>query len=140
MQVIVGKCPSKSNSYKIITINGHASLAKKTALKQYERSFHLQCNKYRNRMISVPFGLYIAVYYEDNRPDLDNSLKIVLDCLQACKAIKNDRQCVKIFAERFVDKKNPRIEIELTELEGIPSPLYPIWQRIINRISKIIKP
>ena len=35
-QIIRGKIPSKSNCYKIITINGHSSLEKKKALKEYE--------------------------------------------------------------------------------------------------------
>lgn len=52
-------------------------------------------------------------FYENKRPDLDNCLKVVLDCLQECKAIKNDRDCVKVVAEKFIDKMNPRIEFEL---------------------------
>ena len=40
---IQGKLPSKSNSYKIITFAGHASLAKTKALKEYEKAFYLQC-------------------------------------------------------------------------------------------------
>ncbi|MDR0431063.1 MAG: hypothetical protein LBH58_11360 [Tannerellaceae bacterium] len=48
-QIISGQVPSKSNSYKIITLNNHGSLAKTAALKDYERSFYLQCNQYRNK-------------------------------------------------------------------------------------------
>ena len=51
-QVIIGQPPSKSNSYRIITISGHGSLAKTAKLKEYEKSFYLQCNKYRNKAIS----------------------------------------------------------------------------------------
>jgi Holliday junction resolvase RusA-like endonuclease len=54
--------------------------------------------------------------YESQKPDLDNALKIVLDCLQGCKAIKNDRNCVKITAQKFIDKINPRIEFTLNEV------------------------
>jgi len=35
----------------------------------------------------------------------------------ACNAIKNDRNCVKIVAEKFIDKFNPRIEFELIEIK-----------------------
>ncbi|MDR0431064.1 MAG: RusA family crossover junction endodeoxyribonuclease [Tannerellaceae bacterium] len=59
------------------------------------------------------------VYNSSQRPDLDNSFKIVLDCLQMCKAIDNDRNCVKITAEKFVDKTNPRIEFIITEVQAI---------------------
>ena len=33
--------------------------------------------------------------------------------LQRVKAIRNDNKCVKIVAEKFLDKEKPRIEFEL---------------------------
>jgi len=116
MQIIIGQVPSKSNCYKIITLNGHGSLAKGKSLKDYERSFYLQCNKYRNKSINSLFELKINVFNSSQRPDLDNSFKIVLDCLQSCKAITNDRNCIKIDAQKFVDKINPRVEFEINEV------------------------
>lgn len=116
-QTILGQIPSKPNQYKIITINGHASLAKTKALKEYEKSFFLQCGKYRNRNISGYFELYADIYFHSNLPDLDNSFKLLLDCLQSCKAIKNDRYCVKIVANKFIDKNNPRIEFTIKEVQ-----------------------
>lgn len=113
IQIIHGKVPSKSNSYKVITKNGHGSIAKKDALVAYEKSFYLQCDKYRNKGMDGLFEIRLKVFYENKRPDLDNCLKVVLDCLQECKAIKNDRDCVKVVAEKFIDKMNPRIEFEL---------------------------
>lgn len=108
-QVIYGVVPSKSNSYRIVTVGGHGALAKTDKLKKYEEAFYLQCNKYRNAEIGQ-FRFHLDVYYPSNRADLDNSLKVILDCLQRTKAIKNDRQCVTIHAEKFIDKENPRIE------------------------------
>ena len=112
---IYGQVPSKSNGYKIITISGHSSLAKTKALKDYERKFYLQC-PLRGEEIAEPFAIYMDVYYNSNRPDLDNSFKIVLDCLQLCKAIKNDRYCFEIHARKLVDKVNPRLELSITKL------------------------
>jgi Holliday junction resolvase RusA-like endonuclease len=117
-QVIYGSVPSKSNCYKIITIGGHSSLAKTSAMKEFEKRFYLQCG-YRNRNIQGFFELYADVYFQSNQPDLDNSLKGLLDCLQGCKAIKNDRNCVKIVANKFIDKNNPRIEFTLVEVNGV---------------------
>lgn len=116
--VIYGSVPSKSNSYKIITIGGHASLAKTSAMKEFEKRFYLQCG-YRNRNIQGFFELYADVYFQSNQPDLDNSLKGLLDCLQTCKAIKNDRNCVKIVANKYIDKNNPRIEFTIVEVKDI---------------------
>lgn len=118
-QVIYNNPPSKSNSYRIITIKGHGSLAKTDALKKYEKDFYLQCGAYRNKNIKGFFELYIDVYFSSNRPDLDNCLKSTLDCLQSCKAITNDRNCVKIVANKFLDPIRPRLEFTIKEVEGI---------------------
>ena len=115
-QTIYGTPPSKSNSYRIITLNGHGSLCKTKALKQYENDFYIQCDKYRNRNIKGYFEIYIDVYYPSQRADLDNSLKCVLDCLQKVKAIDNDNKAVKIVAQKFLDKTNPRIEFKIHEI------------------------
>lgn len=109
-QVIFGNVPSKSNCYKIVTIAGHSSLCKSDPLKKYENNFYIQCNIYRGKMISGYFEIEIDVFYPSQRSDLDNCLKIVLDCLQKVKAIENDNKCVKITARKFLDKVNPRIE------------------------------
>jgi len=120
-QVILGNTPSKSNCYKIIALKGkggklHGSLAKTEALKRYEDNFFIQCNHYRKKeTITGYFEFYVDVFYPSQRSDLDNSLKIILDCLQSKKvaAIKNDNKCVKIVAHKYLDKNNPRIEFEL---------------------------
>lgn len=118
-QVIYGSVPSKSNLYEIIKINGKSSMRKSRTMKEYEEKFFLQCGVYRNRCIKGFFELYADVYFQSNQPDLDNSLKGLLDCLQGCNAIRNDRQCVKIVANKFVDKRNPRIEFTLREVGGV---------------------
>lgn len=117
-QIIRGKVPSKSNCYKVVVIRGHASLAKQKVLKDYEKSFYLQCDKYRDKDIKGLFSIRLDVFYENQRPDLDNCLKILLDCLQGCKAVRNDRNCVKITAEKFIDKSDPRVEFELEEVHA----------------------
>lgn len=85
-------------------------------MTSYEKSFFWQVGPYRNLNITGPFELYIRVYFTTMSHDLDNSLKAVLDCLQQTKTIKNDNKCCKIVAEKFIDKKNPRIEFMLVEV------------------------
>lgn len=115
-EVIKGNTPSKSNCYKIIRIGQVASLGKTEVLKKYEESFFWQCSLYRNANIVGAFEFVIDVFYPSKRSDLDNSLKVVLDCLQKVKAIKNDNNCAKITAQKFIDKDNPRIEFEIINL------------------------
>lgn len=113
-QTILGNIPSKSNCYRV---NPHTKgLFKTKALTEYEKSFYLQCNVYRNQNIEGLFELHVDVYYPNQRADLDNSLKVLLDSLQACKAIPNDNKCVKIVAEKFLDKVKPRIEFTITQV------------------------
>ncbi len=115
---IIGDVPSKANSYKIITIGGHSSLSKTQNLKKYEKDFFLQC-QHRNINITTFFTIDIDVYYQNNRKDLDGSFKILLDCLQQCKVIKNDRECVEIHARKLIDKNNPRVDIIIRPVKGI---------------------
>lgn len=113
-QTIYGQPPSKSNSYRIITLRGHGSLAKTAGMKAYEEKFFMQCSM-RGAMISKRFKLTADVYFGTDMPDLDNSLKVILDCLQSCKAIKNDRLCAEIHARKLIDKANPRVEFVVEE-------------------------
>lgn len=112
-QTIIGAVPSKPNSYRIIKKNGRPTLCKNAYIYKYENAFKMQCGKYRNANIEYLFKLNIDVYLHNMRQDLDNTLKIVLDCLQSCKAIKNDNQCTVIYARKFIDRKNPRIEFTI---------------------------
>ena len=113
---ITGQVPSKSNGYRIIKIGGHASLKKSDALKRYEQAFYMQMGVYRNLHIDGLFELHMDVYFTGMSHDIDNSLKVVLDCLQSGGAIKNDNRCTHIVARKFIDKTNPRIEFRLIEL------------------------
>ena len=116
-EVIYGNTPSKSNCYLVIRLGNKCSLAKKAALKKYEVSFYSQLSAdLRGKNIEGFFELNIDVYYPSMRSDLDNSLKVVLDCLQKAKAIKNDNKCMRIVAQKHIDKKEPRVEFTLTTL------------------------
>ena len=114
-QTIYGQVPSKSNSYRIVKLGGHGALKKTDAMKTYEESFFMQCSL-RKRNIDTRFKISVDVYYASDRPDLDNAMKVILDCLQGCGAIKNDRLCSEIHARKLIDKINPRIEFEIEEL------------------------
>jgi len=119
-QVIYGTVPSKSNCYQIVTFKSkasgksHASLAKTKYLKQYEKDFYIQCNLYRNANIEGYFQFDADVYYPNQRSDLDNSAKVLLDCLQQIGAFANDNKMVCLRMNKFLDKLNPRVEFVIT--------------------------
>ncbi len=56
----------------------------------------------------------VRVYRPAQRGDLDNSLKVVLDALKGI-GYMDDSQIVKIIAQRFDDKENPRIELSVKQ-------------------------
>lgn len=115
---IYGDVVSKSNQYRIIRIGGHSSLKKSDAVKNFEKSFFLQ-NSLRNANITDFFEIYLDAYFSSNRKDLDGAFKLVLDALQASGTIKNDRQCVKIVARKFIDKVKPRVEFTIVPVGGV---------------------
>ena len=80
--VITGNVPSKSNCYKVIRLGNRCGLGKQKQLTSYENSFKLQLLDYEYELIESEFKFVIDVYYNSRRPDLDNSFKVVLDCLQ----------------------------------------------------------
>lgn len=118
-ETIYGQVIPKSNNYMTVpNDNGHGGrrLIKNKAMHEYEKSFCLQCRKYRGRNISSNFRLYCVVYQRSKRFDLDNSIKTILDCLQYVGAITDDNLCVEIVAKKRVDKVNPRVEYGLQEV------------------------
>lgn len=117
LQTVKGNTPSKSNCYRIINSGQHASLCKTDALERYEESFYMQVGKYRNLGIDSLFEFHVRVYYPSMRSDLDNSLKCLLDCLQHTRTITNDNRCIKVVAEKFIDKADPRVEFRIVTVE-----------------------
>jgi len=112
MITIKGQVPSKSNGYRI----ANNRLFKSIELKSYEVNFEWQIKKHLKESIEVPFQIWIDVYFQSNRSDLDNAAKVILDCLQTSGVIKNDRLCSVLVMRKHIDKVNPRIEFEIKKL------------------------
>jgi Holliday junction resolvase RusA-like endonuclease len=106
MITILGQVPSKSNGYRI----ANNRLYKSVQLKEYEVSFEWQIRKHKGQVIAEPFEIWIDVYFQSNRSDLDNAAKVILDCLQKNQIIENDRLCSVLVMRKHIDKLDPRIE------------------------------
>jgi Holliday junction resolvase RusA-like endonuclease len=109
MITILGQVPSKSNGYRI----ANNRLYKSIQLKEYEVSFEWQIRKHKGYMIAEPFEIWIDVYFQSNRSDLDNAAKVILDCLQKNQIIENDRLCSVLVMRKHIDKLDPRIEFHI---------------------------
>ena len=113
---ILGQAPSKSNCYGVRCIGRNASMYKKTAVKKYEKSFISQIPaKYLNKNIEYFMKVEIDCYYDSRRPDLDNSAKVILDCLQAAGVIKNDNKVYELNMTKNVRSGGSRVDIRISE-------------------------
>lgn len=64
-------------------------------------------------LLTGDVSVTMRVYRPAKRMDLDNAAKILLDSLNGI-AYTDDSQIVRILAERYDDKHNPRVEVEVT--------------------------
>lgn len=118
-EIIYGQVVSKANNYEAVPGNdGPRRIIKNKKIRDYESAFCLQCRKYRNKKINVPFVLNIDVFFTDKRHDLDNAIKTVCDCLQYVEAISNDNLMMRLNARKFVVAFAPRVEFSIEELEN----------------------
>ena len=93
-ETIYGQVIAKANNYQAVPgKEGQKRIIKNDRIREYEKSFCLQCRKYRGKRIAGRFKLFIRVWQSSSRFDLDNALKTILDCLQMVEAITNDSLC-----------------------------------------------
>ena len=112
---IHGKLVSAKNR-KIQTRRG--GVFKNPEVVRYEKDFPFQVPpEYRNLRLgslTQPLRAKIHVFYPSRRSDLDCAL--VYDCLQTAGVIANDRYITEKHEYGLVDRRNPRVEIELEEM------------------------
>lgn len=66
-----------------------------------------------DRPLKCDVTLHIRVYFGDKRKrDVHGHLKALIDCLSGI-VIEDDVQVFNVDAEKYYDKENPRVEIEV---------------------------
>lgn len=84
--------------------------------RRYKRDVASLVSPINVAFVSKSLVAVTMVLYRPRRSgDLDNRLKVVLDSLNGI-AYEDDKQVVEIHAFRHDDKKNPRVEIEISEI------------------------
>ena len=79
--------------------------------REYRDKAELALAMQRAEKLEGPVGLHIYVYFPNQRGDLDNRIKPLLDVLQG-KTFKNDSQVHHLVVTRYIDKEKPRVEVE----------------------------
>lgn len=117
-EIIHGIVIGKSNHYFAISDSENkCRIVLDEKYKEYKKQFMAQVKIYKDKMIGFPFILYADVFYINDSFDLDNSVKTLLDLLQDCHAITNDKLCLEIHARKHIDKRNPRVEFWVQEIQ-----------------------
>lgn len=92
--------------------HGHIIYMSKEA-KQLKKDYQWEAkSQWHKPIILTDLEIYIKLYFKDNRRrDIDNYHKLSLDALSGI-VYTDDKQIKKMTVEKFIDKENPRIELE----------------------------
>ena len=102
-----------------VTRTGHAYTPQRT--KAYAEKVQWVAKAFAPKTpLSGPVSVRIVEYRKgtpEARPDIDNVLKNLLDAMNGL-IWQDDSQVVQLFAEKRHDKKAPRVEVEVKEVES----------------------
>ena len=107
--------PPSSNHFHTIA-RGRKILS--SAGRQYFKDVADENASGNRPVITGPVSVAIAAYRPRKTGDLDNLIKPILDSLKYAGIYADDKQVVAIHAGRYDDKKRPRVEVTITELES----------------------
>ena len=110
--VVYGEPASKSNSRRLVHLNGRPVFIKSKKANDYSTAFRLQCPKLPV-LLEGDVGVEITIHYASRRPDLDES--VILDSMQGL-IYTNDRQVKEKHIYHRLDKNNPRSDIRVYKL------------------------
>lgn len=120
--VLPGQPKTKKNSQKIIVNQrtGRPQVVQSAHYRQYEKNCleYLRFT-YRGPRFEGPIRVTARYYLENgHRPDLINLLQATCDILEKAHVIANDRDIMSLDGSKIagVDRKNPRVEIEIEEV------------------------
>jgi len=122
--VILGQPHSKANSRRLVKFGERIASVKSKEALRYVKDAQRQIPATARQMLEGPVRMTLRMFYGSERPDMDES--IVLDVLQPVYSGKgdarvmvvkgvyrNDRQVRERHVYHFIDRANPRVEIEI---------------------------
>jgi crossover junction endodeoxyribonuclease RusA len=110
--------PPLNNLYRTLMLKGVPVRVKTGRAKKFIKAVGKVCEVERVRPFAGEVKVDIHVYRPRRVGDLDGSFKAIFDALKG-HAFEDDKQIVEIHAYRLDDKFNPRVEIEIFELQAV---------------------
>tara|TARA_R100001086_G_scaffold102618_2_gene51500 strand:- start:191 stop:601 length:411 start_codon:yes stop_codon:yes gene_type:complete len=110
---ILGQACSKANSRRLVTIGGKPRFIKSKEALAFARAIEIQAPRL-NELLTGDLEFRADIYYRSRRPDLDES--IILDALEGIW-YANDRAVKSKVVRKYLDKDNPRCDVEVREIE-----------------------
>jgi len=119
--VIYGQPARKSNSRRIVRDRrtGRWMIIKSAEALHYEETFERQVPQWaRQRLGSQkhPLELQARVFMR-HKWTSDLSLELIQDCLEKADVISDDRYIVRKVSEKKWDRREPRVELWIRELD-----------------------
>ena len=111
-QQFQGECVSKANSRRLVSVKGKPRFIKSSKAIAFVKDVQAQAKRIEP-LLEGDLEANIKIYYSSRRPDLDASL--VLAALEGLW-YKNDRQFKRLVLEKYLDKKNPRVDVFVNEI------------------------
>lgn len=115
---LLGKALSTQHAYGLRVVGKFPIKYMTKDAKYLKESYVKQASEqYSGPILEEDIEMDVSLYFPDRRRrDVDNYHKLSLDSLEEI-VYKNDVQIVKMTIEKFIDKKNPRIEIIINKLK-----------------------
>lgn len=104
--------PTLNRMYRAVVIGKNARVLLSAEARSYKSKVADICAAANEKPLRGTVIVFVDAYRPRKVGDLDGALKVALDSLQGF-CYENDNQVVRIVANRFDDKQNPRLEIEV---------------------------
>lgn len=112
MNFVLPLCPTTNSMYS----KSRYGVYKTQEARNWEKEAQVAILQTKGRK-TLTGSVYVGIEFFLKRDrDVDN-LKLVLDALEDNQIVKNDSQVVHLNIKKYVDKKNPRIEVQVEEVE-----------------------
>ena len=127
MKFVINVIPrTKKNSQNIVLVNNRPIIVPSKQYKQFEKECKMTIPVIYKQKINRPVNIKAVFYTETRRKiDLTNLLEALDDALIAANIIEDDNRNIIAGHDGsrvYYDKDNPRIEVEITKMEG-----YETW-------------